>query len=58
MNIIGYPLNRVADPVVFGAIAPTPNDHTYVRPSKFIQKNDTPFYAELPKSARRFTLFT
>ncbi len=51
INIIGYPLDRVADPVVFGAVVPAPNDHTYVKPSKFIQKSGSPTYVEVPKRA-------
>lgn len=51
ISIIGYPLERVADPVVFGAVFPAPNDHTYVKPSKFIQKSGPPAYVEVPKPA-------
>lgn len=51
IDIIGYPLDRVADPVVFGAVFPAPNDHTCVKPSKFIQKNGPPAYVEVPKPA-------
>jgi hypothetical protein len=51
INIIGYPLDRVADPVVFGTVYPAPNDHTYVKPSKFIQKSGLPAYVEVPKPA-------
>jgi NAD(P)-dependent dehydrogenase (short-subunit alcohol dehydrogenase family) len=51
IKIIGYPLDRVADPVVFGAIFPAPDDHTYVKPSKFIQKSGPPAYVEVPRPA-------
>ncbi len=51
INIIGYPLNRVADPVIFGAIFPAPDDHSYVKPSKFIQRSGPPVYADVPKPA-------
>jgi NAD(P)-dependent dehydrogenase (short-subunit alcohol dehydrogenase family) len=51
VNIIGYPLDRVADPVVFGAVFPPPDDHSYVKPEKFIQKSGPPAYTEVPKPA-------
>ena len=51
INIIGYPLDRVADPVVFGAVCQAPNDHSYVKPLKFIQKSGPPTYVEVPKPA-------
>lgn len=51
INTIGYPLDCVADPVVFGAIFPAPNDHSYVKPSKLIQKSGSPTYVEVPKPA-------
>lgn len=51
IKIIGYPLDRVADPVVFGAVFPAPNDHTYVKPSRLIQKSGPPAYVEVPKLA-------
>jgi hypothetical protein len=51
INIIGYSLGRVADPVVFGALFLAPNDDTYVKPSKFIQRNGPPVYVDVPKPA-------
>lgn len=51
IKIIGYPLDRVADPVVFGAVFPAPNDHTYVKPSRLIQRSGPPAYVEVPKPA-------
>lgn len=51
IKTIGYPLDRVADPVVYGAVFPAPNNLSYVRPEKFIQKSGSPTYAEVPKPA-------
>jgi len=51
IKIIGYPLDRVADPVVFGAIFPAPNEHSYVKPSRLIQQSGPPAYIEVPKPA-------
>ncbi len=51
INFIGYPLDRVADPVVFGAVFPAPNHYSYVKPSNFIQKSGPTAYVEIPKPA-------
>lgn len=51
IKTIGYPLDRVADPVVFGAVFPAPDDQSYVKPAKFIQRSGSPTYIEVPKPA-------
>jgi NAD(P)-dependent dehydrogenase (short-subunit alcohol dehydrogenase family) len=52
INVIGYPLDRVADNLLFAATAAEPGNETYVGPSQFIQRCAHPSYVSLPKQAR------
>jgi NAD(P)-dependent dehydrogenase (short-subunit alcohol dehydrogenase family) len=52
INIIGYPLDRVAENVLFGATMDKPTDETLIAPSFFIQRFASPHNVGLPKLAR------
>ena len=52
IDLIGYPLDRVADNLVFAATVATPGDETYIGPSRIIQRWAQPAYIALPKPAR------
>lgn len=52
INIIGYPINRVAENVLFAAVMDNPTETTLIGPSRFIQKWASPRDVGLPKLAR------
>lgn len=56
INFIGYPLDRVADPVVFAALVAVPGNDAYVGPTKFRMAKGSPGYIGIPKPARNADL--
>lgn len=52
INLIGYPLNRVAENVLFAAVMDNPTDTTLIGPSRFIQRWASPRNVGLPPLAR------
>ncbi|MES2262589.1 MAG: SDR family NAD(P)-dependent oxidoreductase [Pseudomonadota bacterium] len=52
VNIIGYPIERVAENVLFAATMDQPTEATLIAPSFFIQRFASPHDAGLPELAR------
>jgi NAD(P)-dependent dehydrogenase (short-subunit alcohol dehydrogenase family) len=51
IDIIGYPIERVAEPVLFAATVAEPGESTYVGPGCVIQRLGSPALQKLPKPA-------
>ncbi|WP_322014893.1 SDR family NAD(P)-dependent oxidoreductase [Paraburkholderia sp. J12] len=52
INVIGYPIDRVAENVLFAAVMDKPTDATLIAPSRFIQRFASPRDVGLPQLAR------
>ncbi|TCL72255.1 SDR family NAD(P)-dependent oxidoreductase [Rhizobium sp. BK251] len=56
IDIVGYPLDRVADPVLFAATAAEARPDAYIGPTRLIQASGPPGYIKLPEAARNHEL--
>jgi NAD(P)-dependent dehydrogenase (short-subunit alcohol dehydrogenase family) len=52
VNLIGYPIERIAENILFAATMKNPTDETLIAPSFFIQRFASPHDVGLPKLAR------
>ncbi len=51
VNMVGYPLDRVADPVIFADTVAEAGDATYIGPTKLLMASGPPGYIKIPKPA-------
>ncbi|GAB2566276.1 SDR family NAD(P)-dependent oxidoreductase [Dyella jejuensis] len=55
INIIGYPIDRVAENILFAAVMDHPTDKTLIAPSRFIQRFASPRDVGIPTLANDST---